>query len=281
MSELNAAAPKPLFRAYCFTLNNYTELERITLLHTECVYVVIGKEIGGLMGTPHLQGYMAFRTLKSLKQVRALCARCHWEGAKGSSMDNYRYCTKDGDFEERGVRPKTSKEKGECEQARWLGVWELAKAGHIEEIPEDIRIKHYRTLKEIKKDYMVKLPDADNTTGVWIYGEAGIGKSRKAREDYPDSYLKMANKWWCGYQNERTVIIDDLDPKHECLGHHLKIWADRYSFLAEVKGGAMQIRPEKIVVTSQYHPNQIFMDEPTQAAIARRFNIVHLVTLSA
>ena len=166
--------------------------------------------------------------------------------------------------------------KGQVEQERWKKARAAAVAGDIDAIDDDIFIRFYRTLKEIKKDHMGDVADNDGVTGVWIYGRAGIGKSRKAREDYPGAYLKMCNKWWDGYQGQEFVVMDDVDTKHDCLGHHLKIWADRYAFLAETKGGAIKIRPKKYVVTSQYRIDQIWTDEETIAALKRRFKIIHM-----
>lgn len=159
----------------------------------------------------------------------------------------------------------------------WKIVKEKAKAGLFEDIPEDIFVRHYSSLVRIRKDYMQRPDDVQDVCGVWIWGAPGVGKSRKARADFPDFYDKQCNKWWDGYQGQENVIIDDLDRAHSCLGHHLKRWADRYSFLAEIKGGAINIRPKNVVVTSNYQIDEIFEDQVLVAALRRRFNIVHML----
>lgn len=58
------------------------------------------------------------------------------------------------------------------------------------------------------------------------------------------------------------------------MGYHLKIWADRYAFNAEIKGSSRFIRPKVICVTSNYHPKEIWDDESTLGPILRRFKIV-------
>lgn len=260
---------------WCFTINNYTEEEHELLKALECNYLVIGKEVGE-NGTPHLQGFVTFKGQKRLSAMKEINRRAHWEPAKGTSEQAANYCKKDGDYFEKGEVPSNSI-GAKAEKRRWDDAKELARAGNINEVPSDIYIKYYRTLKEIAKDNMVKPPDADDVTGIWIYGEPGVGKSRKAREDYPDAYMKMQNKWWDGYQGEDYVILDDLDCKE--LGHHLKIWADRYAFLAETKGGAINIRPKKIIVTSNYNIDHFEWDEDMKNALKRRFKTIHMMKL--
>lgn len=268
-------------KKWCFTINNPTELEEEAILLWDSTYCIYQFEIGE-NGTRHIQGYVVFNANKRLTGVRQLNARAHWEIAMGSTEANVAYCTKDDTREpgtfpiEIGVQPVTRIVQGLQEKARWDQARAAAVAGRFDDIPSDIFLRHYRTIKEVHKDNMLKPPDIDNVTGVWLHGPSGCGKSRSARQNYPNAYLKMCNKWWDGYQDEENVIIDDFDPVHAVLAHHLKIWADRYAFLAETKGGAIAIRPGKIVITSQYSIEQIWPDEPTREALNRRFQSIHM-----
>lgn len=103
----------PGFR-WCFTLNNYTEAEYQALLtyfkEDMMTKYIVGKEVGE-QGTPHLQGYVKFG-----KRCRPITAcrvalneagknKIHWEAARGSEMENYTYCSKEGDFVTNMMKP--------------------------------------------------------------------------------------------------------------------------------------------------------------------------------
>lgn len=84
---------------WCFTLNNYTEEEYSSIVLQFKPYVlkyIIGKEVGE-QGTPHLQGFIRFKTKRRPKAITDN-KRIHWEKCKGTDSDNYDYCSKDGDF---------------------------------------------------------------------------------------------------------------------------------------------------------------------------------------
>ena len=95
---------------------------------------------------------------------------------------------------------------------------------------------------------------------LWIHGHTGSGKSTWAHRTYPDAFTKPFTKWWDGFQEDnpghQVVILDDLHPKWSGK-ELLKNWADRFAFMAEIKGGSMLIRPKRIIITSNYTPDQV------------------------
>ena len=148
----------------------------------------------------------------------------------------------------------------------------------MEDEPE-IALRTYHTLRTIQRDYAPKPSNLPDVCGIWLWGPSGSGKSYMAREISRDHfYLKPANKWWDGYQNEDFVIIEDFDRVHHVLGHHMKLWADRYAFTAEVKGNSFSYRPKCVIVTSNWHPSEIWGGErQTLDPILRRFHIKKVV----
>lgn len=264
--------------AYCFTLNNWTDADVTELKKLEqnsrTRYIIYGKEVGE-EGTPHLQGYVYFHNQTVFSTVKKLLSRAHIVSAKGTVDENVAYCSKDGDIYEAGDRPVNQKRKGQMGAEYWESNKKLALQGKLDEVDPKLFLTHYRTLKLIAADHKVMPADNDTLNNFWYYGPSGTGKSLKAHEDNPGAFLKTANKWWCDYKGEDVVIIDDIDKTHACLGYHFKIWGDHYAFPAEVKGSKINLRPKTIIITSNYHPSEIWPDAQTLEPILRRYKVIH------
>lgn len=281
MAPLQNQLAKQLKR-WCFTLNNYTEEDVAAIREyakQSCRYLVFGREKGE-SGTPHLQGFLVGKNAIRGTALHNKFRRMHLEGANGTSVEASTYCKKDGDFEEFGTVPD---EGGKTVQrASYAECLTLATAGRIREIAEsypEMWLRYRTALLSAPRDFARKPHDLCYLPGIWIHGPAGTGKSRVCREiGLPSLYEKRANKWFDGYHNEVGMLIEDLDPSHRFLAYDLKIWADRYSFPAEIKGGAIQCRPRHVLITSQYHPHDIWDDVPTREAINRRFEICVIST---
>ena len=237
------------------------------------VYLCFGKEVSQ-NGTPHLQGYVSFKNaVYRPSRFFEQYGNGHFSMARGSADQNAEYCAKEGDFTEYGTRPQSRADQGhhgamggrrggDVEQDRWEDAWRMAKEGKIEEIPADIRLRHYTTILKVAAKYQkppAQLLEMDN---IWIWGPAGTGKSTFAHRTFPGAYKKSFSKWWDGYREDEeghlTVLLDDLHPKWSGK-EDLKNWADVFPFVAEVKGGSMLIRPARIVVTSNYSPQQVWL----------------------
>lgn len=274
-------------RGWLFTINNYTDQHQDVLRglaqQPGCRYLIFGREVGEETHTPHLQCYVYYNTLKSFDQIKELLPYgAHIERANGTAEQNKKYCSKtdkggSGDYEEFGECPMSQAEKGQRGAEFWREQRNIIENGELEDIDDKLFITNHSAILSIRRGKMETHPNLDHTTlHDWFYGGPGTGKSFAARQQYPEFFDKLLNKWWDGYQGEDAVLLDDLDINHAKLGSHIKRWADIYPFKAEVKYGAIQIRPKKIIITSNYHPHEIWGRETSLCqAIMRRFKIVH------
>ena len=240
------------FRNWVVTINNYTGVPDAEFLKgpPPIKYLCFGKEVSST-GTPHLQMYVSFvNAVAQPSQYFRRFGNGHFIPANGTADQNAEYCSKEGDFTEFGTRPQSQWDQGhhgargghygawggqhggrggDMEIARWEMTWDLAKQGKIEEIPADIRLRHYSTINKIAAKYQKAPPKLSKMDNLWIFGPPGTGKSTFVHNEYPGAFKKSFTKWWCGYnpddEGHRNVILDDL---HLRWGEKelLKNWAD-------------------------------------------------------
>lgn len=115
----------PQSQRWCFTVNNYTDDQEETvcqlLASPEVSYGVYGRETG-TQGTPHLQGFVIFKTRLRLSSVSTAFGQIHphLEPARGTSEQASVYCKKDGDYEEFGECPSQGQRNDFAELKHWV-----------------------------------------------------------------------------------------------------------------------------------------------------------------
>jgi len=146
-------------RNFLLTLNNPTvnTAEYLETIHSKLKAVyTCGQLERGAEGTAHIQFFMNFKEPIRCAAIKKADNRLHIEVVKVNN-GAHDYCMKEdtrveGPYEY-GTKPVQRNSKTD-----WEEVKQKAISGDLESIPADIYIKHYRTLKEIKKDHMVVQP---------------------------------------------------------------------------------------------------------------------------
>lgn len=155
----------------------------------------------------------------------------------------------------------------------WAAVRRDAVSGNLNNIPDNVYVQNYISLRKIAADNLVA--PATISTAVVYYGPTGVGKSRRAwHEAGMDSYPKdPRTKWWCGYRDQRHVVVDEY--RGDIAISHLLRWLDRYPCLLEQKGSTTVKQFTKVWFTSNIHPNEWYpdLDTTTKAALLRRLTI--------
>lgn len=266
--------------AFIVTINNPTQtlrefVDQLVELGAQSVNAQVEK---GQSGTTHIQACFKFGSQRSFAAIKKQLPTAHIESCK-SYFDSYKYCSKSDTRVSGPIRygpaPIPPKRKGRTSKE----FNELVLDGSIEDLVRDGTVHIGQYPKLVAASQLFKLRTASNSSlakleNEWHYGPTGTGKSRGVTEKYPNLFRKNPNKWWDGYQGEEVVLIDDFDKTlHSCLGYYIKIWGDHYPFKAECKGSTMQIRPQKIIITSNYHPKDIWSDPQTLQPIMRRFKV--------
>ncbi len=248
-------------RAWCFTLNNPSNVQVDSIRHLEgwdgCVrYLVCQEEVGEEEGTRHLQGYMELLKRFSLSSIKKLIPGAHFEQRRGTQAQAVAYSKKistrveDGIVIEFGVMARSkccsdlieSIENGAC-------LSEIA-----EQFPQEY-MRNFRGIEALKGKLTKKRFYAMKIEVFW--GPTGTGKSFTAWKENPNAYEvtypKGSSWFWQGYEGQETVILDEFASQIK-LQDLLRL-LDRYPFSVDQKHGGTQFTSKKIVICSNFDPS--------------------------
>lgn len=230
---------------------------------------------GGL----HLHAWVKFRTGLTTKEFtpRLDLNGQHGEYAAARSRAAVlKYCKKEGEFitnlDESAVLSPQAKRAKQAAELKVRTVKDLMVDGTISYMSARAAL--------FAQQILIDAYEHNTTRGIWIYGVPGAGKSHAAEHNYEGPiYKKGQDKWFDGYNGQPTIIIDDLDHRGQHLDHEIKIWADKYACRGEIKGGHVELRHHRLIITSNYMPQDIWKDQILIAAITRRFEFVRMMTV--
>lgn len=272
---------------WIFTINNFTEADEdyvIGLADDDDVHRIIAEHehVEG-EGTPHIQGYISFtRRVYRTEVERRLGGRAWVQIAVGSLKQNVDYCSKEGLVI---VSKNCTDEHDDVQNGKLtLQVVEAAREMDpwtFEDTFPMVWVKHRNQILNVMMDNALRNVanwDGDlKAKNYWIWGEPGIGKSKWAAGLMPvqHQYKKAVNKWWDGYNLciHKIVMLEDFPMNGQMFAQHLKIWSDRYFFMAECKGSSMVVEPGRffLIITSNFPIEACFENPEDVRAIQRRF----------
>lgn len=254
-------------------------------------YLVAEKEYAPTTGMAHIQGYFELNTKFYRNSLYMVFLPAYLQIAKGTQLDNYKYCTKTGvDVIEIGSKTletekwctrliKTKNMLNDLMKTSWSMFSEKYPVEALHNRNQLVQWKFDHT--EVKESWSGLLAYKN----IWLWGAPGTGKSTWARKQMEanETMFKLQNKWWDGYDDyhHKLVIIEDLEKNYaKVLVSHLKVWSDRHWFSGEIKGGAIKVNPGKffLIVTSNYSIDDCFENEEDKKAIKRRFKEVEIKT---
>lgn len=277
----------PQSKYWCFTLNNFStdDEERIKRQGQACqdsesssiTYLVFGIESGS-SGTPHLQGYVEFRSRARLSSVkRLLGGNPHLEVRRGTSIQASEYCKKDGSYQEFGVLSK-----GRGERTDLLQLQEAIQAGaSLREIANEHFGSYLRYQKAIHNARdLYAIPRTWVCSVIVYWGKTGTGKTSSVFDNLAlmeDIYVHPGGPWFDGYDGHPIALFDDFGGSEFRITYLLKL-LDCYPMRVPVKGAHVTWRPYEIYLTSNMDPNDWYRHanpEHVNALMRRITNCVY------
>lgn len=283
------AATKMQTRTFVFT--NYavdsTDYKKaLDTVGNDIMYIAYGLETCPKTERQHHQGWICFKTKKSAskpnmcKLARRFAPGAHMEPMMGRLIDSDKYCSKENELITFGERPKQGDRN---DLADVLSDIRCGKRKADDVLLEDPAYFHMygRTLRAAEDVLLRQRYRTEMTTGLWLYGDTGVGKSHRALAGFtPEThYVKpLEDQWWDGYTGQEVVILNDF--RGQLKYSELLTLVDKWPH--SVKRRCREPAPflaKQVIVTSSQHPEMVYSGVAASDSIEqllRRFEVVEL-----
>ncbi len=287
------------YRNLCFTLRDMDYWETI-VGGWDYGYVIISHELGQETWDSkqpyakqkwHIQGYVEFGRQVRGSALKKLHSQIHWESREGTAFQAMMYCRKElpvnyllmlqfAHMDAEQIDKYLCYEHGKISrQGERIDLEDLSQM-IIHRVPMiDVAAANPKTYVKFHKgfDALCNLQYKNRIMKprvIWIYGAAGVGKTRHCVDNHPDShYIKDGTQWWPNYAQEDAIIIDDFDGKWPF--RDLLRLLDRYKYAGQYKGGYVKVNSPNIYITCEFHPSKYWSDNDLDQVMRRVDYVIH------
>lgn len=240
-----------------------------------CSWIKGQLESGASTGYEHWQFVFSLKKKARLSGIKKIFPPTgHYELTKSKAADDYVW----KDETSLGSRFEYGKKPLKRNSAQdWDAIRDYAIRGELSLVPSDVYIRYYSALCRIRSDHLS--PSHCDRRVFVLWGGTGTGKSHRAWLRWPDAYPKdPRSKWWSGYRDHETVIIDEFRGGID-ISHMLR-WFDKYPVSVETKGSAVPLSCKTFVVTSNLPPELWYpdVDQMTLMALMRRLTVIEVTS---
>lgn len=262
-----------------------TIIDRLTQFTT---YIGAVKELAPSTGKEHYHFYVKTKEKMTKARMIALTSStCDVEVTKGNFEQSLVYFEKTGmPILEIGDRPEITKDGPYRKHLHSVMLEKFTQNNYQLERMTDLEIFRFGSGLNMVREVRMGTAELKKLEGnlknhhTWLIGPPGCGKTTYAIHTLTRAggkyYDHLPNKWFDGNTDPTLPwLFDDLGPDNRHLAQLLKRAADRQPFSTEYKGGTLMVRPEKVIVTSNYSLEEFCgEDKDLYNALERRFNVL-------
>lgn len=228
----------------------------------------------------HIQGYTEFTQSTPIATIRSVLSGISSNACKvsnGSQHSNIVYCSKSSSqvlpsFEIGTPLPKEQGKRNDIHSTIALVESTNSMRDVLSQSTSYLSVR----MAEKYLQYKEKQREIKPINFIWIHGPTGVGKTRYVYDNYTDVFRPLNFKWWEGYDNHETVLIDDFR-KTFCTWDELLRLTDIYPFRVETKGGSRHVKFTTIIFTSPEPPKDLWgFTEDVEQLLRRITKIIHL-----